>query len=228
MIVVIDAETTGLDPETDRVVEIAAVRLEKVDDVWAVVSEKSCLVDPGRPIPAAASAVHHLTDSDVVDARNLSEAIEYLDLREKDVLVAHNADFDRGMLPGLATHPWICTWKVANKIIESAPSYSNQVLRYHLGLDVRSGDGRDGQPHSALYDARTTAQLMLHLLTTITAKEMVAITQEPVLLRKLGFGKHRGVEFAEIPKDYLKWLRGRDNLDRDLKHTLDVHLGNTQ
>jgi exodeoxyribonuclease X len=66
---------------------------------------------------------------------------------------------------------------------------------------------------------------MLHLLTTTTAKEMVAITQEPVLLRKLGFGKHRGQEFAEIPKDYLKWLRGRDNLDRDLKHTLDVHLG---
>ncbi len=223
MIVVLDTETTGLDPETDRVVEIAAVRLDKVDGVWAVVSEKSCLVDPGRPIPAAASAVHHLTDSDVVDARNLSEAIEYLDLREKDVLVAHNADFDRGMLPGLATHPWICTWKVANKLVTDAPSYGNQVLRYHLGLDVTSGEGRDGQPHSALYDARTTAQIMLHLLSHATAKDMVAITQEPVLLKKMPFGKHRGVEFAQVPADYRAWLRGRPDLDRDLKYTLDHH-----
>ena len=221
MIVIIDTETTGLDPEKDRVVEIAAVRLEKTGDEWAIISEKSCLVDPGRPIPAAASAVHHLTDADVVDARNLAEAIEYLEIREKDVLAAHNATFDRSMLPTLEDHPWICTWKVANKIVTSAPSYSNQVLRYHLGLDVKTGDGREGQPHSALYDAKTTAQLMLHLLTHTTAKEMVEITKEPVLLRTMPFGKHRGVVFAEVPADYRKWLLGRDNLDRDLKYTLE-------
>ena len=223
MLVILDTETTGLDSETDRVVELAAVRLEKVDNVWSVVSERSCLVNPGRPIPAAASAVHHLTDADVADARNLEEAIEYVGIQEKDVLAAHNADFDKSMLPTLGNRPWICTWKVANKVITDAPSYGNQVLRYHLDLKVEGGQGRDGQPHSALYDARTTAQLMLRLLTEKTAKEMVEITQDPVLLKRIPFGKHRGLPFTEVPRNYLEWLKGRPDLDRDLKHTLEHH-----
>ena len=222
-IVVIDTETTGLNPEEDRVVEIAAVRLFWNGEFYEVGTTRHCVVDPERSIPASASAVHHLTDEDVLDARKLPEALVYLELRPDDVLVAHNAHFDKGFLPALKSHTWVCTWKAAQKVVSDAPSYGNQVLRYHLGLEVSGGAGREGQPHSAGYDARTTAALMVLLLQRTTLTEMIRLTDAPVLLPRMPFGKHRGMSFAEVPKDYLVWLKGRPDLDRDLRHTLEHH-----
>lgn len=222
-IVVIDVETTGLSPETDRVVEIATVRLNWNGEFYDADGVRHCLVDPQCVIPSTASAVHHLTNADVVDARKLPDALEFMEIKPFDVLVAHNAEFDRGFLPQLQDHEWICTWKVAQKLIADAPSYGNQVLRYHLGLDVYSGHGRNGQPHSAGYDARTTAQLMSHLLRTGSIEEMIEITNSPVLLTRMPFGKHRGMPFTDVPRDYLMWLKGRPDLDRNLRHTLEHH-----
>lgn len=222
-IVVLDTETTGMSHEEDRIVEIAAVRLLYNGEGYDVDSVRHCVVDPERPIPAAASAVHHLTDADVVDARKLSDALTYIGVRSEDVIVAHNADFDRGFLKTLHDNEWVCTWKCANKLIPDAPSYGNQVLRYHLGFEVEGGHGRNGQPHSAGYDARTTAQLMIKLLELASLEKLIKITKDPVLLPRMPFGKHRGLAFAEVPKDYLMWLKGRPDLDRDLKHTLEHH-----
>jgi exodeoxyribonuclease X len=209
--------------EEDRIVEIAAARLDLGAGGYEISSVLHCLVDPQRSIPPAASAVHHLTDADIVDARSLVEAIDYLEICPNDVLVAHNADFDKGFLPLLKGHDWICTWKVAQKLLPEAPAYGNQVLRYYLGLNVEGGHGRNGQPHSAGYDARTTALLMAHLLTLAPVDYMIEITKAPVILARMPFGKHRGTAFADVPKDYLMWLKGRPDLDRDLRHTLEHH-----
>ena len=52
---IVDTETTGLDPATDRVVEVACVWATPIGPQTAFRS----LVDPERPIPATASAIHH-------------------------------------------------------------------------------------------------------------------------------------------------------------------------
>ena len=55
---VFDFETTGMSPVSDRVVELAALRID-------LDGEESCyhsLVDPGRPIPPGVTAIHHITD----------------------------------------------------------------------------------------------------------------------------------------------------------------------
>jgi exodeoxyribonuclease X len=223
-IVVIDTETTGLSHTDGGVVEIAAVRLFWNGKSYDIGPVRDCLVDPERDIPVAASAVHHLTNKDVKGARKLPEALEYLELRTDDVFVAHNVDFDRGFFPEhIQNRPWVCTWKTSQKLITDAPAFGNQVLRYHLGIEVEGGNGRAGQAHSAGYDARTTAGIMAHLLTLATLDELIAITQAPVLLARMPFGKHRGLAFTDVPKDYLAWLKGRPDLDRDLKHTLEHH-----
>jgi len=84
---VVDCETTGVEDD-DAAVEIAVVRL---DDG----AEFSSLVNPGRPIPPVASAVHHLTDADVVGAPHLAnlegELRQFIGDR---TLVAHNAAFE--------------------------------------------------------------------------------------------------------------------------------------
>ena len=64
--VVIDSETTSLDPAKARIVEIAAVRLTagRVDSA----DPFRRLVRPDEPIPAAAIAIHHIDDGKVADA----------------------------------------------------------------------------------------------------------------------------------------------------------------
>jgi DNA polymerase-3 subunit epsilon len=57
----LDVETTGLDPAVDRIVEVGVVRVEP-DGRARVLAQ---LVDPGRPIPPAATAIHGLTDDDL-------------------------------------------------------------------------------------------------------------------------------------------------------------------
>lgn len=85
--VVFDLETTGLSPETDKIIEISAVRVRK----GKVEESFSTLVNPGRKIPAAASRVNGITDAMVADAPMLKSALEeFLLFIEQDILVGHN------------------------------------------------------------------------------------------------------------------------------------------
>lgn len=94
-LVAIDTETTGRDPEVDRIVEIACVRFRS----GVVVERTAFLVNPGRPIPKEASDVHGIDDAAVKDAASFA-------LVAKDVLlaidgaipVAYNAEYDRKVL----------------------------------------------------------------------------------------------------------------------------------
>ena len=105
-----------------------------------------------------------------------------------------------------------------------APSYGNQTLRYYLKLELPKLEGRGSSPHSALYDAVTTAGVLIKLLAERTVEELVVISNNPVLLRTMPFGKHRGEAFKDVPKDYLRWLNRQTDLSEDLKHTLEHHL----
>lgn len=223
MILVIDTETTGLSPETDNVVELAVVQVDLKAKIIARYGQT--LVNPGREIPHVASAIHHIVGRDVLEAPVLGEAAKLLVPDDADAYCAHNATFDRGFLKELPERPWVCTWKCANAVWSDAPSYGNQVLRYWLGIDVPVLQGRGAFPHSALYDALTTAQILIKLLEERTLEELVSISERPMLMRKMTFGKHAGLPFAEVPKDYRAWLRRQPNLDEDLKHTLDHYAG---
>ena len=85
--VVFDLETTGISPERDSIIEISAL---KVQD-HAVVGEFSTLVNPGRHIPAGATAVNGITDEMVADAPDIGTAMEqFLAFIGEELLVGHN------------------------------------------------------------------------------------------------------------------------------------------
>ncbi|MEE4603229.1 MAG: DUF3820 family protein, partial [Desulfobacteraceae bacterium] len=54
--------------------------------------------------------------------------------------------------------------------------------------------------------------------------EMIRISNNPVLIPRMPFGKHKGMLFSEVPQDYLQWLSGTD-LDEDMAYTVKYHLG---
>jgi DNA polymerase-3 subunit epsilon len=94
-IVAIDTETTGRDPTTDRVVEVACVRFEG----GQITLRKSWLVNPGRPIPKEAFDVHGISDDQVKDAPSFGQILpELLEALAGAIPLAYNAEFDRKQL----------------------------------------------------------------------------------------------------------------------------------
>jgi len=97
--VVLDTETTGLDPAKDELIEIAAA----IVDGPEVIDTFQTFVDPGRPIPALASDITSISDEDVVGAPTPAEAVARLEEFVGDrTVIAHNARFDQSFLGRLA------------------------------------------------------------------------------------------------------------------------------
>jgi DNA polymerase-3 subunit epsilon len=92
---VIDFETTGRDPDTDRVIEIGLVTFVK----GRVTSRESLLVNPGVPVPAESRAVHGITDEELAGAPDFATIMpRVMELLQGKLPVAYNASFDRRFL----------------------------------------------------------------------------------------------------------------------------------
>jgi len=230
---VVDVETTGLDPLA-QVCEIGYcdVVSNEVDENskpvgWQVVEGTSSLLSVEIPIPPEVSAVHHILAEDLVGAPRLSDIAPIIFEHPENrpfYLAAHNCKFERQFLTPEITGDvsWICTYQVACRVWPDAPSHSNQVLRYwrNPGGLVRE---RAGAAHRAFGDAYVTAFLLRELLQAQPIEELVAWSNEPVLLTRVSFGKHKGKPWAEVPTDYLEWMLGQD-FDEDRLHTARFHL----
>jgi len=224
--VVIDTETTGLDPATDALVEIAAVRYRPREGVIGPIWQT--LVNPGRPIPAAASAIHGITNVMVAFAPQPDDAWQEFRrfLGDVAVLVAHNAIFDRSFLPvAYAERSWLCTMRLSKHLWPDAPTYSNQGLRYWLDVDAPATVA-----HRAADDALVTAYLLNEALEQYYFEEPRGMDQSletlldyaasPITVAVMPFGKHQGKPLGEVPADYVRWLLNQADVDPDLRASL--------
>jgi len=159
---VLDVETTGLSPRTDRVLEMALVRL---DASGAVVDEWATRFNPEGPV--GATHIHGITQDDVVDAplfRDVSNAIAAR-LRNS-VVVAHNARFDLGFLRAeYERSGWDLPFLPAYCTLEASDHYLPNLERRRLSDCCAAAGVRLEGAHSALGDARATAGLMHRYLT---------------------------------------------------------------
>jgi exodeoxyribonuclease X len=64
-----------------------------------------------------------------------------------------------------------------------------------------------------------TAFILQELLTVASVDELITWTNEPVLLPKVTFGKHRGADWSNVPIDYLAWVADKSDLSEDIKFT---------
>lgn len=210
---IIDVETTGVDPLSDRICEIAAV---DVDTDTEATSTMQSLIDPLIPIPCTASAVHHITDEMVRGAPKLDEVIErYFGA---DIYVAHNNRFDEKFLPPFKK-PWIDTLRCAYYAWPDAPSFSNQALSYWLKAPRPEGD----QAHRALFDCWTTFGLLSLLAEKHSIYQLLEWSSKPATLPMLCFGKHAGKKFSQVDIGYLLWMLGQD-FDEDVMFTARAEL----
>lgn len=218
---VIDFETTGIPEDIGaEVIELAYVDVDP--QRMSVAGQWRSFAAPVGPIPPQVKAVHHILEEDVAGALPIAELWPRLfaGCGAGDVLVAHNAAFEMHFHGGDG-RPWIDTYKCALVVWPDAPSHGNQTLRYWLDLDRQANfdKAQAMPPHRALPDAYVTAHILLRLLAERSVEDMIDISAKPALLRRLTFGKHRGMPYAEAPIDYLRWISEKSDFNPDVLAT---------
>lgn len=159
---VLDVETTGLSPRQSRVIEIAIVR---VDDRGVVVDEWASRFNPEGPV--GATHIHGITDADVLDAPLFRDLANEIAERVAGLPVtAHNAPFDLAFLRAEFDRAgWDMPWVAALCTLEASRHYLPDLDRRRL-VDCCWATGvRLEGAHSALGDARATAQLLERYMT---------------------------------------------------------------
>ncbi len=163
--VAFDFETTGLEAQKERIVEIGAVRfaMREREGEWELSAgeEYASLINPGRPIPSQASAIHGISDLDVSFSPSFKEAAPaFLTFLGDSVLVAHNAPFDLAFLAaeceraGLAvpSNAAYDTKLLAKSAVPHLPSYSLKALASSFGIAQK-------EAHRGADDARVCMEL---------------------------------------------------------------------
>ena len=164
--VVLDTETTGLDPLSGhRVVEIGCVELRNHIPTGEVFHR---YLNPERDMPGEAFGVHGLSEEFLRQQRLFAEiAEEFLSFIGDDPLIAHNAEFDLGFLNAelrrvdrspLPSSRAIDTVKLARRKFPGAPASLDALCR-RFGVDL---SGR--QKHGALLDSTLLAEVYLELV----------------------------------------------------------------
>ncbi len=231
-VVFFDLETTGLNLSTDRIVELAVIRISPQGDVL----ERVRRYDPEIPIPPEATAVHGITDDAVADehpfrktARSLAQLLEPCDLAGFNIrrfdLPVLLAEFRRsGVAFDLKDRRLIDMKTIFHR---EEPRDLSAAARFYLGRDHEDA-------HTALGDIRTTAAVLAaqlsryrHLPRDIDGLHAYCDEYGPfrtpfdqwfetarsgLVLRR---GKHKGTPLADLARsapDYLRWMTRADDM----------------
>jgi DNA polymerase-3 subunit epsilon len=161
MYVIIDIETTGGNPKTDKITEIAVL----IHNGQKVIREYSTLINPECKIPHYITALTGITNEMVADSPKFYEiARDLVELTQDSVFVAHNVSFDYNFVRSEFRRlgydykrDQLCTVRLSRKILPGHKSYSLGKLCEDLNIGI---NGR----HRALGDALATACLFDQLL----------------------------------------------------------------
>lgn len=169
--VVLDVETTGLDPARDKIIEIAVVRLEGGD----IARQYQTLVNPGRPIPPAIERLTGINDAMVREAPPLHEVLPgLLELFKDAVPVGHNGTFDLAFLNQVLGHGWhsplLDTLALSRILFPCLASHRLDYISQHLAFKTTGH-------HRALDDALTTARLLENLWQVTLALDKNLLTK---------------------------------------------------
>jgi DNA polymerase-3 subunit epsilon len=171
--VVFDTETTGLNPQVDEVCQIAAVRV--VNGKLLDAERFDMLVNPGRTIPAASTAVHHITNEMVADAPGVAEAMaRFHTFADGCVLVAHNAPFDMAFLRRREREigrrfdqPILDTVLCSAILFGQSAEHTLDALCDRLSITIPEADR-----HTAIGDAIGTADAFRKMIPMLEAAEL--------------------------------------------------------
>lgn len=211
----LDCETTGLDPKTDRIIEIAIVKFNFSETLDSF----ETLIDPESFISESSMAIHHITDTMVQGKPKVEEVLPRLfQMIDNLIIVGHGIKLDLDFLIASAKrHNVPCslgsvtsidTLRLARLYGES-PTNSLERLRQHFNIEPEGA-------HRAMSDVIVNIGVFKYLSTSFkTTEQLLERLKKPILLKAMPLGKYKGRPFSEIPIEYLSWAVKAD-FDQDL------------
>jgi DNA polymerase-3 subunit epsilon len=173
--IVLDVETTGLDPTSDEVIELGMVKFTYLPtgEIVRIVDTFSSLNEPLKEIPPEATRLHGITDEMVaghkIDA-NLVEAFA----TDAAIVIAHNANFDRRFVErywaAFAAKPWACS---VNNVSWREHGFEGSRLGYLL-----AGIGMFHEAHRAVDDCRALLEILARPISTAGRTALSLILEE--------------------------------------------------
>ena len=244
-IISLDIETTGLNPATDRIVEVGLVEWHPNGSTV----ERDWLVHPGRPIPPEATAIHGITDAMVADASPfaLLAGLIHGHLAGRDLCGFNLFSFDLPIIWDEFNRAGV-TWDLAGmRIIDAGLIFKLKEPRTLQDAFRKYANGAIGGCwHNALTDARATlavlqgqlaaysdlAAMSLDELATFSRGDSQRIDFAGKLVRDkdgdacFGFGVNKGQKVRD-KIGYAEWMM-RDDFPAETKHRLQEELDRLQ
>jgi len=176
MFAILDIETTGGSPKTEKITEIAIF----FHDGDKVVGEWTTLINPEKPIPYFITGLTGITNEMVADAPKFYEvAKELVERTENYTIVGHNVSFDYSFIKsefkqlGFAyDRKTLCTVKLSRKTFPGYKSYSLGKICKELGIEIRDR-------HRAAGDALATLKLFELIRDSQNGGEDITLISEP-------------------------------------------------
>lgn len=197
--VVTDTETTGTSADTQRIIEIAAVKVRG----GQIVDQFSQLINPGVSVPRFISQMTGITTAMLFNEPSTAEVMpRFLEFLGDGVLVAHNLPFDqrfidaelRRMGKGPLTNPTLCTLRLARRLLPGLPSKGLAPVAAFLGIKFRAR-------HRALGDAEVTARVLLRFLAQLGYEYGVETLGELLTFQNRRYSK------PEVEPKHLRYIR---------------------
>ncbi len=173
--VILDIETTGLEPAQSELTEIGALKIKgsELKEVF------SSLIRPKSPIPPRITQLTGIDDAMVKDFPGAVEILaKFHDFAGTSVLVAHNADFDiqfikhhmKQLLDKGLNNNFMCTVKIARFLMPDLKNHKLHTVASHFGL-------RTENRHRAIGDAELTYQIWIRFLNMLKEKGITNISK---------------------------------------------------
>lgn len=189
-LLVLDTETTGLDPAVSKIIEFSArpVVADCEGEIIHIGEPITFLEDPGAPLPEEIRALTGLTDDDLRGQRIDDDAVIKL-FEEAHFVVAHNSGFDRPFVENrfslLPRRPWACSCNEIAWKEEGFEGKSLNSLLMQVGLFQSAGCHRAANDVDAL-----VALLMAKLPGGRGVAELLVETAKKPTLRVEATGAH--------------------------------------
>jgi DNA polymerase-3 subunit epsilon len=227
-----DIESTGVNPDNDRIVEVTIGRVEPQGTPIVFRS----LVNPGCPIPKNASDIHGITDADVIDAPWFADvgARVWALLKGADLIGYNHRRFDVKIVAAECARVGLKDPCAGARLVDVCRIFHAREPRDLTGaMDFYLNADHAGA-HGTTADVAATLRVLLAQFERYAdlpknIDQLDALNREPNWIDaegklawlngepSLNFGKHKGASLRRVERSYLQWMTAQDWCPKDTK-----------